>query len=173
MPKSKTIYLNNILRNAATVISGLLIGATVSLINSPGAQAAVASTYNPTLARNYSNTYTCNGSNCRNSAYVNLGGTDCTNFVSQALKAGNFPTSAGWYYSNGTIHSASWVQVAAFKNFMVDQAQYAYIASPGMTSTYTTASIGDVYMYDWGHGDGYSHLSFAYENENHFVLLSV
>jgi hypothetical protein len=56
----------------------------------------------------YAKQYACNGNqSCRNSDYISLNDVDCTNFVSQAMRAGGFgfihsgSSTQVWYYDNG------------------------------------------------------------------------
>ena len=139
---------------------GRLIAGVLTFVVTFGiaASTAWAYTYNRNAARDYSNKYSCNSTQCRNSSYVDFGGSDCTNFVSQSLKAGSFPSEkhpydfwqAEWYYSSKSDYSRSWSLVSDFKKYMVDQRKRAVIKSTTMSAQYTAASTGDVFMYDWG-----------------------
>lgn len=131
------------------------------------ASVAYAYSYNRSDAKAYADRYSCNYSQCRNSNYVSFG-SDCTNFVSQALKAGGLPqerhawyeSKPEWFYANSSTYSKSWTVVSYFKNYMVNQRSRAVIWGTTMNARYNASYTGDVFMYDWGTGDGYSHLSF-------------
>ena len=151
-----------VLGRAATstlmVLMSFLLGCWV-------AAPSYAVTYSRTAIAAYADRYSCNGFECRNSAYRSFAGTDCTNFASQAQFAGGLPKDPSypyyWFYYNESDYTATWTVVLSFKSYMVDQAAHATILSTTMNATYTSASKGDVYMYDWGRGDGYSHLSIS------------
>lgn len=81
--------------------------------------------YNRTTARNYLNSYTTSP----NPAYFDYSsyGGDCTNFVSQMLKAGGMPmtsqksnpTTADWYYygSNIPARTSTWTGAHYFRQY--------------------------------------------------------
>lgn len=81
--------------------------------------------YNRTSALNYLNSYT-KTANSDYYDYTNLGG-DCTNFVSQMLRAGGMqmtarkdpPTSADWYYYGSALpnRSYSWTGAGWFRTY--------------------------------------------------------
>lgn len=60
----------------------------------------------------------------RNPAYINFNGIggDCTNFVSQCLKAGgapqNFTPHTGWYYRSAHDRAAAWTGVEFLYQFL-------------------------------------------------------
>lgn len=148
----------------------LSVAAAVFLTQLATSSPAGAIAYDREAALAYANTYSCNTGYCRNSYYWDFGGTDCTNFVSQAVYAGGQAmrsTSPYWNYVNNPVYgyldtySTSWVNVAAFKQFFVNATGRAVILAADKTAAYNPSSIGDVYMYDWGKGEGYSHLGFA------------
>lgn len=158
-------------KNAAQLCAGALLGALIIVVANPHASFA-AFTYSRGNAAAYASKYACNNDErCRNGNYVDLGEVDCTNFVSQALRAGGMPmkrtTSLVWWYDGmpglfpwETNRSSSWSSVTALRSFLVgtDRGNYHY---PSMSSGTTVAAAGDIYVYDWGRGEGYSHMSVA------------
>ena len=150
------------MKRAGRIIGALLAGILGFLIAAAPAWAAL----DRTAAKDYSNRYSCNSVQCRNGAYKDFGDSDCTNFVSQTMKAGGivqydafWPWQREWYYSSSTNYSGSWVGVSKFVDFMLGERGATYVSPSSMSARYTPASIGDVYMYDWGRGAGWSHLS--------------
>jgi hypothetical protein len=112
----------------------------------------------------------------RNSYYPDFGGTDCTNFVSQALHAGGFSHVGGtsetslyqwWIRRNswGTFdYATTWSVAWRLRQFLINDAPGGTSegTAPGKsTNPYTPASVvtGDVLFYDWGQGEGISHAS--------------
>jgi hypothetical protein len=161
------------LRHTLTGIAGLTLGAVMSsLVVSP---AYAAYSFDRAGAVAYAKAYSCNVGNCANPNYIKLG-SDCANFVSQALYEGGNLTqitygtsSTNWYYSDTlfrTIYtgSSSWVQVSALYNQLQASSRLNSVLYPAMTSAYSGAQPGDVYMYDWGKGEGYSHVAMHTSN---------
>jgi hypothetical protein len=141
-------------------------------------QPAQALTYDRAAANYYAHMHSDNlNETKRNPDYDNLGDTDCTNFVSQILFAGGFPKITGssnndvnWFqrktqflWVKGFESSKSWVSVSALLLQLDLSGRLASITVPSMTGKYSGANIsgGDLYMYDWGTGDGWSHLSYS------------
>jgi hypothetical protein len=129
-----------------------------SLMTTPAAQAATM-TYNRSGAVAYANRWAANGQNLMNPQAYRLG-NDCTNFVSQSVHGGSVAydmgggADIGWY-----PHYQSWDAVHMFDYFWHQlQGKVTYL-SVTMSSAYTSAEAGDVYMYDWGRGEGWSHVS--------------
>lgn len=101
---------------------------------------------------------------------------DCTNFASQVwLAAGvemRFNASQAaydwWYYNGHSLYflthsgqsSLSWRENNAFVTSQVG-GWGADFTALNNTQQYTPALLGELYEYDWGHGDGYSHLAVA------------
>jgi hypothetical protein len=135
-----------------------LLASLILVLPAPAAN-AVNYTYNRKAAVTYAQKYSCNGKLCRNGAY-NAYENDCTNFVSQALRAGGMPlvttTNLPW-----VKNYPAWIAVASFREFMVDVAHRGTYRKTIMTAAYTSADKGDVYLYDWGQGHGYSHVSIS------------
>lgn len=144
------------------------------------AQPAQATTpYDRAGAVAYAKNYACNPNvNCANGNYMRIGGLtvtasmDCTNFVSQALfEGGGLPkitsgsTLIQWYYSDifkmDFTGSTNWINVGGLYNQLALTGRIASTASPSKTAAYSGANPGDLYMYDWGLGEGYSHLAMA------------
>jgi hypothetical protein len=105
------------MKRAGRIIGALLAGILGFLIAAAPAWAAL----DRTAAKVYSNRYSCNSVQCRNGAYKDFGDSDCTNFVSQTMKAGGivqyvafWPWQREWYYSSSTNYSGSWVGVSKF-----------------------------------------------------------
>jgi cell wall-associated NlpC family hydrolase len=163
--------LSDIARHIALILLGATVGALVVVQATPTASFA-AFTFNRTNAAAYASKYACNNNEgCRNASYVDLGDVDCTNFVSQALRAGGMTmkrtTSLVWWYDGmpgffpwETNRSSSWSGVSDLRSFLIgtDRGNYSY---PSMSASTTSAAAGDIYMYDWGKGEGYSHMSVA------------
>lgn len=83
----------------------------------------------------------------RNPEYADfdpLGG-DCTNFISQCLKAGgaamNFTKDTGWYYSSLNDRAAAWSGAEFFYRFIVNNDSYGPF---GMQKDISSAQPGDV-----------------------------
>lgn len=139
---------------ADDLTSGTAVG-TGAVLNS-----ASSFTYSGSSAATYAKKYACNGANCSNPAFDRYE-NDCANFVSQALAAGGMPirNSGSVTWAPG---SAAWVNVSQWLFFMDSIAhRIDHGVKPSMGAAYTPASKGDVYLYDWGEGNGYSHLSIA------------
>ncbi len=122
----------------------------------------------------YAHKYACNtasGANgkCYNSAYLSFG-ADCTNFVSQALYAGGMPMErhstieywkSEWFYDKSNDkHAKAWTSVQYFQDYFKNAKSYGtWIRASSMGAQYTPAARGDIYMYNWGRGEGWSHLA--------------
>ncbi len=158
-------------RNVALILLGATVGALIVVQATPTASFA-AFPFNRANAAAYASKHACNNNErCRNASYVDLGDVDCTNFVSQALRAGGMTmkrtTSLVWWYDGmpgffpwETNRSRSWSGVSDLRSFLIstDRGNYSY---PLMSASTTPAAAGDIYMYDWGKGEGYSHMSVA------------
>lgn len=137
--------------------------AAVALVTPAGAAYGTTSvTYNRTAAVAYADLYSCNGTQCRNPSYASFG-SDCTNFASQTLHAGGQP----YIYNNAAGTSPEWRPylttwntvsgfLAYWRNTRSIVSSFTVIDK---TNDYTPAANGDFYAYDWGKGDGISHLS--------------
>jgi hypothetical protein len=142
-------------------------------------------TYNRASAVAYANKWSCNGStSCRNGDYQNLGDEDCTNFVSQALFAGGVTevkTGQGyeqWWYDGyeglwliGPLNrSLSWGLVTNLSTHLQATGRATGVTLTNMTSKYSGAHSagGDIFMYDWGKGEGYSHMALSTGRETYY-----
>jgi hypothetical protein len=145
----------------------------------------VGYTYDRAAAVAYAHKWSCNGpSSCRNSFYQDLGGEDCTNFVSQALLAGGVtetkvgPSYEQWWYDSkesgwpyGPINrSLSWSVVTNLSTQLQATGRATGVVLTNMTAKYSGANSagGDIYMYDWGKGEGYSHMSLSTGHEAYY-----
>lgn len=156
-------------RTASTMIAVVLVGGVMAA----GAQSALA--YDPTAAKNYADTWALS---FNTPTYPQLG-NDCTNFVSQALRAGGYPVQSGdknsyhsWYENTNNYpiigytydYSLSWSGAENLLNqlyvYNPGGSPTAYW-SPGTNGSRATSlgSVGDVIFYDWGLGEGISHAS--------------
>lgn len=124
--------------------------------------------YNATNAINYAFAWTQNGVITRNQQYSYYNGlNDCTNFVSQVLKAGgisqiridtwgyDYDDAPNWYYANSFNNPPSWTWGGAHN-------QYWHLknSSSNVRRVYSTAdlSVGDVVMWDTNPNDGTFHI---------------
>ena len=151
----------------------MILGAVVSSLAASPAYAAYA--FDRAGAVAYAKKYSCNVGNCGNSNYMRLP-SDCVNLVSQALHEGGnltqitIGTSANqWYYSDSFFKtsysgSGSWVRVSELYSQLISSSRLNSVLYPSMTSAYSGAQPGDIYMYDWGQGEGYSHMSMHTSN---------
>lgn len=132
--------------------------------------------YDPNAAAGYADSWSSNSQHLQNPNYPDLGDTDCTNFVSQALYAGGYPMQGvgndGTKYTNWYVYhdffgwhwSFSWTAAPDLLNML-------YFDYPGgwgvkyrsPSQTYqgdrSGGAKGDVLFYDWGTGQGVSHAS--------------
>lgn len=143
-------------------------------------QARLSGQYNRDSAYSWANSYWNNYSK----AYVNLGdekweGGDCTNFISQCLKAGGanyiFTSPQQWYYnSKGTAdtsddsYSWTWSMARGLNSVIMGNSK---TKNPGIKGTeniisndaeYTEAigkslAIGDIIQYEWSPASGLKH----------------
>lgn len=124
----------------------------------------------------YAQLYSCNSGYCYNPQYKHLGLTDCANFVSQSLHASGLPmrnvsnSRLDWYhYHNCTSSvcsysfSPAWVNVTELTYYLSASGYITEILKPTMSAKFSgaTAGGGDVYVYDWGRGAGYSHVAYS------------
>ncbi len=100
----------------------------------------------------------------RNSAYNSYSGNYCANFASQSLFAGGQRKNPGiWDFVSKTNFTTSWVNVDLLDFVMrsptrLNRATY-YQTSPA--SAYTSASLGDIYMYSTDGGASYTHMTIS------------
>ncbi|MED0690677.1 amidase domain-containing protein [Bacillus licheniformis] len=66
---------------------------------------------------------------------------DCTNFVSQALRAGRMP-----YFKEWKPYTGAWVNAGAFRSYIL---KAGGIKMKTVSDTYSNVKLGDVYHYDY------------------------
>ena len=117
-------------------------------------------TYQRDLAAAYADHYSCNPPlTCKNTSTYPTQPSDCTNFVSQVLRAGGIPNFAQWAYFSRTQYSKSWTVVADFTSAFVNSQRASFTQLTNLSAAYTPLESGDVYVYDWGKGLGISHVA--------------
>jgi len=107
----------------------------------------------------------------RSGLYSPFADSDCTNFVSQVWHlGGGLPMKLGWRirWIRGGGQGArsathSWTLVRDFVDYMVNKRQTSRLITADVTSSNlpSTAAIADAIEYDWGEGEGWSHLAVA------------
>lgn len=132
------------------------------------ADAPRTSSYNPQAAVNYARTYGGPGRN--NPSYITFS-NDCTNFVSQVLKAGgwrdtvtkDYNQASSWFYTNKSTYSFTWINAGGLKNRFENGYERSLIklgnSYGGFGPAYLNSQIadGDIISADW-EGDGrYDH----------------
>ena len=136
--------------------------------------ASPANAYDKNLATEYASTWW----NKRNASYPAFGsllhrGSDCANFVSQALHAGGYsfkgaPSSTlanQWWIRPNSLwydYSPSWAVSRDLRTFLLYDIPGGISAgtAPGYAAYFwdpPEMSNGDVLIYDWGKGEGLSH----------------
>jgi hypothetical protein len=82
--------------------------------------------FNRDAAIAYAHAWVQNGAQLRNPAYANFEnmGGDCTNYISQCIRAGGAPMDPGgnwqWYYNNINSRSPSWTSVNQLFSYLVN-----------------------------------------------------
>jgi hypothetical protein len=114
--------------------------------------------YNEDAAANYANAW----AKSYNTAYRRWS-DDCTNFVSQALRAGGQPDTPDWYY-NANGQSGSWINAQNMDSWLDTYSGAVNEGSWGPSHAYdakTPSTIwkGDVIQYNWDNGLTMSHTS--------------
>lgn len=95
---------------------------------------------------------------------------DCTNFVSQSWHfGGGLSMTKRWRLARGLRinfsfdwfrnPTDSWVNVNAFVDYMVNVRKVATLINADPSNYQTPGTYGDAVEYDWGTGDGWSHLA--------------
>lgn len=110
--------------------------------------------------------------NYRGSPFEAFSGTDCTNFVSQAWHfGGGLKMTSAWYLKSipwytwlfiggeDRDYTAAWVRARSFANYMVNTRHIATYRVANMSLPFNPALPGDAILYDWGRGEGWSHLA--------------
>lgn len=162
------------IKKIASKIVGSILSFGIGFIAASAAAPAFGITRSTGVT--YANTYSCNTGSCFNSSYKNLGATDCANFVSQALHASGLPMrnvtnmKLDWYHYHACntfgcsyTFSPAWVNVTDLVNYLSGSGYISQVLKPSMGAKFSgaTAGGGDVYVYDWGLGEGYSHVSYS------------
>lgn len=146
--------VNKNYQNRGREFSTSAIKALASIVNRP--LGLFYRSYNSTLAKNYANTYW----NTTNPPYYlwNYDGGDCTNFVSQAIYAGEGKTppdtsgmttsptrsySYDWYYVWNNSGSLPWIRVQSQYDFITGNTSRIGPYGSGSYS-YCDARVGDV-----------------------------
>lgn len=147
----------------ATLVSASVL-ATVLLIV-PGTPAR-ASGFNRQGAVNDANYW---AHRTRGHPFERFGGTDCTNFVSQAWHfGGGLNMTDNWYVrdhhtwypgDDNRDNTASWSVAVAFANYMVNARKIAHYEKNDPSNAFNSANLGDAILYNWGRGHGWSHLT--------------
>ena len=132
---------------------------------------AFAYTYDRAGAVAYAHQYACNGIDCHNTVYPYYSflwsGEDCANFASQVLfEGGNLPMintgSYPWWFKTSTgERSDSWASATGLYLNLSANRRLDPTTTPAMSSKLSGALQGDLYLYDWGQGEGMSHMSIA------------
>ncbi len=109
-------------------------------------------TYNRTAAKDYANTWVRNTTyHCtpydtdplqdtdyyNYTQYIDFGCNDCTNYVSQALNAGDIPTDSTWQ-----PYTTAWINVDSLQQYLVNQGRGSFVSS---SSSLTTGDLGMIY----------------------------
>jgi hypothetical protein len=143
------------------------LAASAALLVALLATAGPVAAYDPNAAAAYADQW----AQSRNSNYPNLP-DDCTNFVSQALRAGGYPMSGvgydetkylNWWVLKGPQGTFSWSFSWTVSSDLLNMLYYDYpggfpvvYKSPsqqGSGSASSGGAKGDVLFYDWGAND--------------------
>lgn len=121
---------------------------------------ASAFAYNRQAAVDYARTNAYN--DVPGSSYFRYNGGDCTNFVSNALKAGswrqvstNANPALNWYYNSLSSRSSSWAGVNPFREFAVASGratEYLFPVGAYYLPGTSSIKIGDVIQLDGLYG---------------------
>lgn len=102
--------------------------------------------------RNNASTYAYTWWNGNNSAYRTFN-ADCTNFVSQCIKAGGFVNNSAWYYNNYWSWSTKWTVANDFRTWLSSYSNtinaYTKVYSLSWFSTSSGLKKGDVLAWDF------------------------
>jgi hypothetical protein len=118
----------------------------------------------------------------RTGLFEPFGDSDCTNFVSQVWNlGGGLPMKTGWrirWKKGGGLGSRdptnSWTLVRSFVYYMVNQRQTSRLINADVTSYNlpSQAAIADAIEYDWGRGEGWSHLAVVVKTNSNIDYVS-
>ncbi len=118
------------------------------------------------------------GENPRTGLFSPIGGSDCTNFVSQVWhKGGGLNMTGKWFIRQISWErrfTASWAAVRNFVDYMVSVRQIASLitVSPGAARLPSSVGLGDAVEYDWGEGAGWSHLAVVVNLSGAYARIS-
>ena len=121
------------------------------------------------VAIDYATRYAVN----QNGAYYYWSGADCTNFVSQILKAGGVQEVytgnqfSGWWYRGKSNVSVSWIQAKTFAKYM----GVGYTCTSSWSTFTSNVRQGDIISYDKSRDGDYDHMAFlcAAEGTNLYI----
>jgi hypothetical protein len=114
--------------------------------------------YSRTAAKDYANTwvrnttYHCSASDSdpfqnndyyNYTQYIDYGCVDCTNYVSQALKAGGIPTDSTWQ-----AYTTAWINVDSLQQYLVNKGRGYFVSD---SSTLGLGDLGMIYSGGWQH----------------------
>jgi len=119
----------------------------------------------------------------RTGLYAPVGNSDCTNFVSQVWHLGGGLRMTGrWFIKQQTVLGVlkrrtdtwSWALVRNFVDYMVNTRQVARLitATPSSFKLPSGAAYGDAVEYDWGRGEGWSHLAVVVNTSGNYDYIS-
>lgn len=111
---------------------------------------AASFTFNKSAAISYAKKYAVTP----NSSYKTYS-TDCTNFASQILKAGNAPTSVTW-----KPYTASWTAAHNFETYWYSRSNKQY-ATGNFNTLSANLQAGDFIIVDWEKDGRYNHVAFV------------
>lgn len=122
---------------------------------------AVAYNYNRYAANNYAETYALNP----NPAYKYFDGVDCTNFASQALRAGGFTETGKYQYWNDYAWYYDWGTRPGYSNtWTVSNELYDFLDKSGRANKvsvdhpyYPKFQVGDIIQADWNNDGRWDH----------------
>ncbi|MDQ3756315.1 MAG: amidase domain-containing protein [Actinomycetota bacterium] len=107
----------------------------------------------------------------RSTPFHRFGGTDCANFVSTAWHfGGGLNMTSGWHIyalrswltgnvSKDRTYTKSWPCARCFAFYMVNDRKIASFRTADPSKAFNPAQPGDAILYDWGRGQGWSHLA--------------
>lgn len=146
------------------------------LLQSYNKNSRVAASYSPVNAITYAATFATS----RNKSYP-VWGNDCTNFVSQCLKAGGWieigsystrTKTSDWYNTGTSLYSCySWSAAHNFYNFcsIHPGRTYGYSVSSFNAKNY---SVGDIVQIDYGKDGSINHAMIVVKNDGSNVYVA-
>jgi hypothetical protein len=129
-------------------------------------QNAATFTYNGLAAAQYAGYWALNVCDIARGPCFDLRGDDCTNFASKSLAAGGFPMDNTWFaswnwWTMEWTWSTEWSVAPQLRAYLLDYGYGSEIGTDSGTSTnpITGLAPGDLLFYDWGQGEGISHVA--------------